>query len=418
MKLVIHRGAHEVGGSCVELSFKDSTILLDVGLPLSHNYDDDIDSSLPQPLFQDLRQGAKKVDAVILSHAHLDHYGLAGVLPQGIPVFCGEASVELMALSKEVSPKGIPMFKSEAFQDRKTFQVGDFSVTPYLMDHSAFDAYGFLINSGGKSIFYTGDFRGHGRKSRLFKLLLKDPPKVDVLLMEGTLFGERSEEQVISEYELEEKFVKLIEETNGIVLVTTGSQNIDRLVTIFRATQQTNRMLILDFYTAEVLGRLKKYARVPQVSWPRIKVCYPQRIADRFERIGLKDILKRHRKNGISWKRLNEIRKRVVMLIRPGFLLDLRTFIDLEGGTWIYSMWHGYFDQSETLTNMKSYLEGKGVRIEELHTSGHATISELTDLANALHPKMIIPIHTFHPQKFKDHFSNVRLLDNGEELDI
>lgn len=84
----------------------------------------------------------------------------------------------------------------------------------------------------------------------------------------------------------------------------------------------------------------------------------------------------------------------------------------------IYSMWHGYLYQSETLRNLKSYLEEKDVRIEELHTSGHATISELTDLANALNPKMIIPIHTFHPEKFKDHFSNVRLVDNGEELDI
>jgi len=418
MRLVIHRGAREVGGSCVELNFKDSTILLDVGLPLSHNFDDDIDSSLPQPLFQDLRQGAKKVDAVILSHAHLDHYGLAGVLPQGIPVYCGKASVELMALSKEVSPKGIPMFKSEAFQDRKTFQVGDFLVTPYLMDHSAFDAYGFLISSGGKSIFYTGDFRGHGRKSRLFKLLLKDPPKVDVLLIEGTLIGERSEERVVSEYELEKKFVKLIEETSGIVLVTTGSQNIDRLVTIFKAAKRTNRIFIIDFYVAEIFDRLKSHGKLPQASWPRIKVCYPQRIADRFERIGLKDILSRHRKNGINWKRLKEIEGRVVMLIRAGFLWDLRTFIDLKGGTWIYSMWHGYFEQSESLRNLRKYLKEKDVRIEELHTSGHAKISELTDLANALNPKMIIPIHTFHPEKFKDHFSNVRLVNNGEELKI
>ncbi len=418
MKLIIHRGAHEVGGSCVELSFKGSTILLDVGLPLSHNYDDGIDSSVPQPLFQDLRQGVKKVDAVILSHAHLDHYGLAGVLPQGIPVFCGEASVELMALSKEVSPRGIPMFKSEAFRDRETFQVGDLLVTPYLMDHSAFDSYGFLVSAGGKSLFYTGDFRGHGRKSRLFALLLKDPPKVDVLLMEGTLFGERSEERVISEYELEKKFVKLIEESSGIVLATTGSQNIDRLVTIFKAAKQTKRMLIIDFYTAEVLERLKKYARLPQASWPRIKVCYPQRIADRFERIGLKDILSRHRKNGISWRRLKEIEGRVVMLIRAGFLWDLKTFLDLKGGTWIYSMWHGYFDQSESLRNLRKYFKEKDVRIEELHTSGHATVSQLIGLANALSPKMIIPIHTFHPEKSKDHFSNVRLVDNGEELDI
>src|SRR4030067_2958171 len=286
------------------------------------------------------------------------------------------------------------------------------------MDHSAFDANGFLVSSGGKSIFYTGDFRGHGRKSRLFELLLKDPPKVDVLLMEVTLLGEGSEERVVSEYELEKKFVKLIKETSGIVLVTTGSQNIDRLVSIFKAAKQTKRMLIIDFYIAEVLERLKKYARLPQASWPKIRVCYPQRIADRFERIGLEDILSRHRKNGIKWTRLREIEEKVVMLIRSGFLWDLKTFLDLKGGTWIYSMWHGYLDQSETLRNLRKYLKENDVRIEELHTSGHATISELTDLANALSPKMIIPIHTFHPEKFKDHFSNVRVVDNGEELDI
>jgi len=103
---------------------------------------------------------------------------------------------------------------------------------------------------------------------------------------------------------------------------------------------------------------------------------------------------------------------------RGGEHWDLRTFLDLKGGTWIYSMWHGHFDQNKSLRNLKSYLEEKEIWIEELHTSGHATISELIDLANTLSPKMIIPIYTFHPEKFKNQFSNVRLMDNGEESDI
>ena len=73
MRLIIHRGAHQVGGSCVELGFENSTILIDVGLPLDHKFDDDIDSNLPQPLFHQLKDGSKKVDGVLLSHAHLDH---------------------------------------------------------------------------------------------------------------------------------------------------------------------------------------------------------------------------------------------------------------------------------------------------------------------------------------------------------
>jgi Cft2 family RNA processing exonuclease len=34
MKIIIHRGAQEVGGSCVEIAHRDATILLDAGLPL------------------------------------------------------------------------------------------------------------------------------------------------------------------------------------------------------------------------------------------------------------------------------------------------------------------------------------------------------------------------------------------------
>ena len=70
---------------------------------------------------------------------------------------------------------------------RETFALGDFRVTPYLNDHSAFDAYSLLVEADGRRLFYTGDFRGHGRKSGIFEQLLRDPPPdVDVLLMEGT----------------------------------------------------------------------------------------------------------------------------------------------------------------------------------------------------------------------------------------
>jgi mRNA degradation ribonuclease J1/J2 len=53
-----------------------------------------------------------------------------------------------------------------------------------LVDHSGFDSFAFLIESEDKKIFYSGDFRGHGRKSILFDNILKNPPKdIDYLLL-------------------------------------------------------------------------------------------------------------------------------------------------------------------------------------------------------------------------------------------
>lgn len=233
MNLTIHRGAHEVGGNCVELFHRDSTILLDIGLPLDYDFSDDPEAILPQPLLENLKDGNKKIDAVILSHAHLDHYGLAGMLPQRVPVYCGKASAELMAITGQMSPEKTQPLELQSFNAWETFHVGAFSVTPYLMDHSAFDAYGFLVTAGGKSLFYTGDFRGHGRKAKLLDRLTQNPPKVNALLMEGTLVGERTNELTITEPDLENEFVDVIEKTPGIVLVTASSQNIDRIVTIF-----------------------------------------------------------------------------------------------------------------------------------------------------------------------------------------
>lgn len=419
MKLIIHRGAHEVGGSCVEISSGGSKILVDFGLPLDFDFTTDkIESFLPDTVSKILNQGEESIDGVLLSHPHLDHYGLASQLPKSVPVYCGKAAWDLMNATAQFTRNKIAVPQAKHFRSYQPFQIGDFAITPYLMDHSAFDSYGFHISSGGKNIFYSGDFRGHGRKSKLFDQLPDMLPPLDALLMEGTLVGNRVNEVHSSESELEEACVKVIEDTQGLVMVTTSSQNIDRLVTIFKAAKRCGRMFIIDFYTAEILETLKSYARLPNAEWPGIRVCYPQHLARHFEKEGLDAILERHRKNGIRWTRINELKSKIVMLVRPGFIWDLKRFMDLEKATWIYSMWPGYFERSDSLRRLKSFLEGDGVRYEYLHTSGHARLEDLETFVQKVSPKMLVPIHSFYPSQYQEHFENVRLLINGEALDL
>ena len=42
MNIIIHRGTKEVGGSCVEITCQDSCILIDFGIPLGFDFDEDI----------------------------------------------------------------------------------------------------------------------------------------------------------------------------------------------------------------------------------------------------------------------------------------------------------------------------------------------------------------------------------------
>jgi len=82
--------------------------------------------------------------------------------------------------------------------------------------------------------------------------------------------------------------------------------------------------------------------------------------------------------------------------------------------TAVFSMWHGYLEKSD----IGSFLRENGIPLAEIHTSGHAYISQLQMLASAMKPRWIIPIHTFYPEKFTQMFSNVIQLKDGETISL
>ena len=111
----------------------------------------------------------------MLTHGHQDHWGLVPDLPAGIPVWIGQGAADVLRAA-EFWGTGIDLHEAGHFHDRQPIQIGPFTITPYLADHSAFDAYSLLVEAGGTRLFYSGDLRGHGRKHRAFDRLLADPP--------------------------------------------------------------------------------------------------------------------------------------------------------------------------------------------------------------------------------------------------
>ena len=210
------------------------------------------------------------------------------------------------------------------------------------MDHSAFDAYSLLVEADDKQVFYSGDFRGHGRKAALFEQMIRRPPRnIDVLLMEGTTIGRTgSEEGFPTEQDLEEQFAEAFKKTNGIHFVWASVQNIDRLVTVFRAAKKTGRFLIISLYAAVVLEATGG-DRIPQSDWDGVKVYTPQ-----SERVWVKENelipdLERHKRNRIFPEDLPALRERAVMLFSPRMVSDWGVQGALEGARFTYSMWSG-----------------------------------------------------------------------------
>ncbi|MBR1627758.1 MAG: hypothetical protein IJ679_00640 [Lachnospiraceae bacterium] len=87
---------------------------------------------------------------------------------------------------------------------RGTNQIGGYGtsrnfhgieVAPLVCDHSALDAYMFVIRMGGKKILYTGDFREHGvpGSGTFEKMIREKVGKVDLLVTEGTMVSRKEE---------------------------------------------------------------------------------------------------------------------------------------------------------------------------------------------------------------------------------
>jgi ribonuclease J len=130
---------------------------------------------------------------------------------------------------------------------RESFALGPFTITPFLNDHSAFDTYSMLIEADGRRLFYSADLQAHGRKAGIFEEFLRKPPMgVDVVLMEGTNVRQEGDPKSgKTEQEVEKDLIQTFKAIPGIVLAMYSAQNIDRLVTIFRACIQSGRHLVL-----------------------------------------------------------------------------------------------------------------------------------------------------------------------------
>ena len=386
-------------------------IVLDLGLPLDAPDREAHEDLLPQvPGFT---EPDDSLLGLLISHPHRDHYGLAPRVRSELPVYIGEDAHGIMKAASAYVPGGHSFADPRFFRNKNPVEIGPFRVTPYLVDHSAFDAYALLVEADGKRVYYSGDFRGHGRKAALFEGMVRNPPgNIDVLLMEGTTIGRTgSEEGFATEDDLENEFLRAFRQTRGVHFVWTSSQNIDRLVTVFRAAKRSERVFVVDLYTAVVLEATGG-DNIPQSHWPNVKVYtpYPQQrlIKDRelFADLG------RHRVNRIYGEALPGLKGRAVMLFRPMAMSDRGVRSVLDGAGFTYSMWQGYL-KDETGQKVTKWLRDNNIPLQTIHTSGHASVADLRRFASALAPRRLVPIHSFETDRFGEFFDNVVQQEDG-----
>lgn len=439
MQLTIHRGAREIGGSCVELKHDNSRLLIDLGMPLvkpgggEFNMSEHAGADGPELVARGVlpnvdglyRWQQPGVTGVLVSHGHQDHYGFLDYVHPDIPVYLSAGTMALIEITAMFSDRGLlPSGRIERFEWPSRFKIGAFSITPHLVDHSCFGAFAFDIEANGTRVIYSGDFRDHGHIGKATDMMLdRVPSGADVLLLEGTMMGRQSE-HVLTEQGLADEAKAICAAPGHPVLVYQSGQNVSRAVSFFKAALATGRTFVLDVYSAHVLtqlGHLPGGDSLPYPGNPRfrnIRVWYPARITDRLFKSGREDIPYSLVQHKIRKEEIAANPGAFLVFVRPGMEIDLRRMGDLTNGTLIYSLWDGYRKSDRTRRFIET-AEQLGLEIRSLHTSGHATIETLQKAVAAIQPKRIVPIHTFYPDQYQSAFTApVMELKDGVPLQI
>jgi KH/beta-lactamase-domain protein len=252
-------GFSEVGRSCMLLETAETRILIDVGLNVGSREPDQMFPFFNVPEFD-----IAELDAVLVSHAHLDHSGLVPFLYKwGYrgPVYVNDATLSLMTLLQkdyiEVSErekKLVPYSQRDIKQmilhtiTRRYGEVTDLSddirltMTPagHILGSSIMHLH---VGDGQYNLAIVNDFKG--KRSRLLDRANTHFPRLETVIMESTYGGPRDAMPRRDDAEIQ--LVKIINQTvkrGGKVLIPTMAVGRAQELMIVLAHHYKRRQLV------------------------------------------------------------------------------------------------------------------------------------------------------------------------------
>lgn len=360
MQIRVLKGTRQIGGVFTEITSEKARIIIDFG--------EDLDGIKRLENIVGLTTGVPAYDGVIITHNHQDHMGrIDDVLPQ-IDVYMSDLSRQIyervFCFSKT---KGNISRKTINIKDGKTFRIKDIKITPYIVDHSAYNSFMILVEANGKRILHTGDFRNHGYKGKLLESTLRKIGKVDVVITEGTTL---SRKQIKSKTE-DELVNEISEATKNYnqVLMLMSTTNIDRVTTMQKVANRTGKIVIHDIVLSNVLQLVTQC--IPNaLNNKNVYVFLPANNYIKKDLPEYKQYIEPYQeKINVTGKKLHED---FIMNVRVSMLRDIERLKNiskvLNNACVVYSMWDGYKEE-EIYKKFLDKMKELDIDVISLHTS-------------------------------------------------
>jgi Cft2 family RNA processing exonuclease len=389
LKITIHGGAREIGGSCIGVQTEDCKVALDYGT----KFEESSSNQFPEYF-----------DAVIISHAHLDHSGQLLSLSKKKPVIVGsmitrEVTVALLKDMVKVQSQNdysYPYFKHDANAIREHWWVRDYVALPGMTIklHPAGHVAGARmtsIHSENKIVLYTGDFCVHDSEILEGCNTKTLPKKPDVLIAESTYGGKVRLPRTKLVDEFFRQMLAAMERKGNVLIPTFAFHRNQEMAKRIDDAMKEGLLPRYNVYTiSNLANKITDY-------FNENKECFTKRIQQQEQPFNYSHIKHLYR--------TDQIKEPAVVICTSGFGhagASLRLLADwAEGENNSVLLTSGYLPPDSPLKSAKEERRFRNngdeisvkAEIEQIELSGHADQLELIQMVQKLKPKRTILVH-------------------------
>ena len=341
-----------------------------------------VDLILPDIRF--LVEERKNLAALVLTHAHEDHYGaLIELWPQlKVPVYATPFTAALLE-AKCASEPGAPKIPVTIVALGSRFNVGPFDIELATMAHSIPESNALIIRTPGGTVLHTGDWKIDPTPilgDRTDEKKLRALGEEGCLALVGDSTNAVREGRSPSESDVAKTLAELINTARGRVAVTTFASNVARLRAVADAAKAADREVV-------VIGRAME--RVVQIAR---ETGYLEGVQD-FRPVDAYGYLPPNKVVALCTGSQGEPRAALSRIAE-----DQHPEVTFSQGDRVIYSARTIPGNEKAVGRVINLLIEQGIevitdRTHLVHVSGHPRRAELEELIGWVKPKVLIPVH-------------------------
>ena len=360
-------------------------LIVDIGVTFADDTLPGIDLIYPDPGF--IIDKKDDLLGIILTHAHEDHIGaIAHIWPQ---LKCNIYATPFTSvlIKEKFKEKKIEIGNNLKIVDLNgTIKLGPFTIEFVTLTHSILEPNGLSIKTPVGTILHTGDWKCDPNPligNTINEKKLKQIGAQGVLAMICDSTNIFNPGRAGSELDVRQSLLKIMQNKNKRIIVTSFASNVARMETIFYCAKKIERQISL---VGRSMHRIYKAAR---------QCGYLKNVIDPIDSREAKKISREK----IVYLCTGSQGEPMGAMMRIAHYVHPDVFIEKDD-TVIFSS-KIIPGNEKKLYNLHNQLVKNGIEViseenEFVHVSGHPNQEDLKDMYNWVKPKSIIPVHGEH----------------------